>query len=170
MSAAVQVPVMGTETIHNSRVLLAVCVLFSLASWALAGIGAMMTVYMLMQLKAAAGWSALGALQWLFFAYCFFMVGRMFWRLSVKAWNSRVMLDGAGVNFHYSEAGGYKDFSMPWSTIESVAHKRVGNYQTYTVHASDGGYFRFNSYTFMRPKKIATRIAQACGKPIVEEV
>lgn len=169
MSATAQVPVISTETIHNSRGLLAVCFLFSLASWALAGIGAMMTISVLIQLKAGGVWSVLGALQWLVFAYCFFLVGRMFWRLSVKAWNSRVVLDSGGVSFHYAEAGGYKDFSMPWGVIDSVSHKRVGNYQTYTVHGNDGGYFRFNSYTFMRPKKIAKRIAAACGKPIEEE-
>jgi hypothetical protein len=169
VSATAQAPVVGTETIHNSRALLAICVLFSLGSWALAGIGAMMTISVLIQLKAGGVWSVLGALQWLVFAYSFFLVGRMFWRLSVKAWNSRVVLDSAGVNFHYAEAGGYKDFSMPWGAIESVTHKRVGNYQTYTVHGNDGGYFRFTSYTFMRPKKIAKRIAADCGKPIVDE-
>ncbi|MGA8035565.1 MAG: hypothetical protein WA823_15335 [Candidatus Acidiferrales bacterium] len=165
----VPVPVIRTETIHNSRGILAICVLFSLGSWALSSIGAMMTIYMLMQLKVTAIWSVLGALQWLVFAYCFFAVARMFWRLSVKAWNSRVVLDSAGMNFHYAKNGGYADYSMPWGSIESVSHKRVGNCQTYTVNGNEGAYFRFNSYTFMRPKKIATRIAAACGNPIVEE-
>lgn len=169
MSAATHAPVMGTETIHNSRGLLVICVLFALGSWALAGIGAMMTFSVLIQLKAAGLWGALGALEWMVFAYSFFLVGQMFWRLSVKAWNTRVVLDNAGVNFHYAEGGGYKDFSMPWSVLESVSHKRVGNYQTYTVHGNDGGYFRFTSYTFMRPKKIARRISEACGATIVEE-
>jgi hypothetical protein len=169
MSVTAQVPVISTETIQNSRGILAVCALFSVASWALVAIGAMMTISELIQLKSAGVWSVVAALQWLVFAYCFFLVGQMFWRLSVKAWNSRVILHSAGVSFHYPEAGGYKDFSMPWGVIDSVSHKRVGNYQTYTVHGNDGGYFTFNSYTFMRPKKIAKRIADACGKPIVEE-
>ena len=169
MSATLQAPVMRTETIHNAREVLALFILFSVGGWVLAVCGMLLVVHSLMLWKSSWFWSLFGALQWALAAYCLFFVGRFFWKRGVGPWNNRVDLDPQGLDFHYRQDGAVSDFRMLWSSVDHVTHKRVANTDTYKVHGNDGGYFVFTSLTYLRPKRIAVRIAEVCGKPIQED-
>jgi hypothetical protein len=148
MSASVQIQGERPETIHNAREVLAIFILFAMAS---------------------PFWSVLGAAEWGLAAASLFYVGRFFWQRGVPPWNNRVTIDAEALNFHYRQDGAVSDFKMLRSSVGHVTHKRVANTEVYKVHGNDGGYFTFTSLTYLRPKRIADRIAEICGKPIQEE-
>ena len=169
MSASVQLPRAHPETIHNAREVLAIFILFALVSWFLGVCALLLVVSSIMKWKAAPFWSVLGAAQWALASVCLFYVGRFFGQRGALPWNNRVVIDAEALNFHYRQDGTVSDFRMLQSSVDHVTHKRIANTDTYKVHGNDGGYFVFTSLTYIRPGRIATRIAEICGKPVQEE-
>jgi hypothetical protein len=169
MSASVQIQGERPETIHNAREVLAIFILFAMASWFLGICAVLLVMSSLMKWKASPFWSVLGAAEWGLAAASLFYVGRFFWQRGVPPWNNRVTIDAEALNFHYRQDGAVSDFKMLRSSVGHVTHKRVANTEVYKVHGNDGGYFTFTSLTYLRPKRIADRIAEICGKPIQEE-
>jgi hypothetical protein len=169
MSATVQVPAVRGETFHNAREVLVIFILFSVASFALAVCGLLLVVHAITLWKTSWFWSVLGAMQWALASVCLYMVGKFFWKRGVPPWNNRVTIDAEALNFHYRQDGKVNDFRMLRSSVDRVTHKRLANTDVYKVHGNDGGYFTFTSLTYVRPKRIADRIAEICGKPLAEE-
>jgi hypothetical protein len=169
MSATVQVPCEHPETFHNAREVLVIFILFALVSWFLGICALLMVVSSVMKFHASPFWSVLGGAQWALASLCFFYAGRFFGQRGVLPWNNRVVIDAEALNFHYRQDGVVSDFKMPRNSVDHVTHKRIANTDVYKVHGNDGGSFTFTSLTYIRPKRIADRIAEICGKPIAEE-
>jgi hypothetical protein len=173
MSATTQsvsaVPASGAITIRNNRWLLGLEMAFGVVGWFFSACSMLIAIGSLLPFKKISFMSALAAVSWLLCAYCMYVLGVSLWRWGRKAWTNRVVMDASGVHFHYLSAKGVEDFSFPSGEVRSITHKRVGNYQTYTVHGSDGSTFLFTSYTFLRTRHTAQRIAAFCGVPHIQE-
>jgi hypothetical protein len=174
MSASTQavgaVPVAGPITIHNNRALLCLEMFFGVAGWVLSACSVLIAIGSFAPFKRISWGPSIAAGSWLLCAYCMFALGSTLWKWGRRAWKNSVMMDATGVHFQYVSGKGVEKFSFPAGQVVSITHKRVGNYQTYTVHGSDGSTFLFTSYTFLRTKHTARRIAEFCGvQPIQEE-
>ncbi len=165
MSTAVHGAVVRAETIHNNRVLMAVYGVFSVASWFFAACCLLMAISLFFPLRGLGFMRVLNAIEWLGGGYCMAFTGQLLWRLGPKKWNNRVVLDAEGVQFFCKMKDARKDWYARWEHITNVICKSTNGFQLFTVKTVDG-YFEYNSYTFTRPKKIAERIAAACGKQI----
>jgi hypothetical protein len=162
VSAAVHVPVMHAETIHNNRVLMAVYAVLAVAGWAASACFVVTGIYLLIPLHSLGFMRLLGAIEWIGGGYCMIFTGQLLWNLGPKKWHNRVVLDADGVHIFCTMKDARKDWYARWEHITNVICQSGGGYQTFKVKTVDG-YFEYNSYTFTTPKKIALRIAAACG-------
>ena len=91
------------------------------------------------------------------------------WNLAHDMAGYQVYLDGRGVAFSLGTKNKPAELFMPWEHISAVKRKRSGNVQQYWVETTDGSEARFSSYTFFRPRKVATIIAERAGL-VIERV
>lgn len=159
--AAVPVPV--SITIRNNRWLLCLEMGFGVAGWFFSACSVLIAIGSFAPFKSITLGAVVTSASWLLGAYCMYVLGGALWRWGRKAWTNKVVMDASGIHFHFLSAKGVEDFSFPAGHVTSITHKRVGNYQTYTVHGSDGSTFLFTSYTFLRTKHTAQLIAAFCG-------
>ena len=88
------------------------------------------------------------------------------WSLARAMADYQVYLDGRGVNFNLGTKKKPAELFMTWEQISAIKRKRAGNVQQYRVEGTDGSEARFSSYTFFRPKKVASMIAERAGLAI----
>ncbi len=156
-------------TIHNNRALLCVVMALAVGGWFIAVCSALLGIGSFAPYKSISFAAVMAGASWLLCAYAMWAMGTALWRVGRRAWKNSVTMDANGVQFRYVSAKGVEDFSFPAGKVASVSHKRVGSYQTYTVHGSDGSTFLFTSYTFLRTKHTAKQIAAFCGLQEIQE-
>jgi hypothetical protein len=162
-------PISVPIIVRNNRWLLCLELAFGVVGWFFSACSVLIAIGSLLPFKSISFISALAAASWLFCAYCMYVLGVSLWKWGRKAWKNSVVMDATGVHFHYVSGKGVENFSFSSGQIASISHKRVGNYQTYTVHGSDGSTFLFTSYTFLRTKYTARQIAAFCGLREIQE-
>jgi hypothetical protein len=167
VSAAVQAPVVRTEIIHNSRILMAVYVCLAVATWASSVCMVVEGVSLLFPLRTFGFMRGLGVLQWTLGGLCLFFTAGWMWRQGTKKWHYRVELDANGVKFVCKLVDGRGEWYTPWDQITRVTCATKNGVQLFRVQTADpDSYFTYDSFTFTRPKTIAMRVAAACGKPL----
>ena len=80
--------------------------------------------------------------------------------------NNHARLDARGIEFSYGSKRSPRKMFLSWAEITVVYNWRLPQGQAYRVETSADNYAEFSSYTFFRPKKLATLIAKRTGRPI----
>ena len=109
---------------------------------------------------------AAGAL-WLLGAWLMAMSQVFLWRQGHLMSGCSVLLDKRGAYFKLGSTADGKEVFMPWSGIEAVHYKRIGNAQKFTILGSDTSAVTFMSHSFYRPRRVARLIADRAGLPLV---
>ena len=152
--------------LRNSRFLCWVTMSGSLFSAVMGACMALMVISLLFLQGGQIAGRAMSALQWGFGALAMAYMCLRLWSLGRAMLGYQVLLDCRGVTFNLGTKKKPADLFMPWDQLDAIMLKRDINVQRCSVHGSDGSQATFSSYTFFRPKKIASMIAERAGVAI----
>jgi hypothetical protein len=154
--------------LHNSRILIGVTLFGSMVAAFFAVCMFFGMISQLVPLSALSVARGFGALQWAVGALSMGLMCPWLWKLGRTMAGYRVRLDTRGVDFNLGTKKQPSELFLAWEQIAAIKHKRIGNAQQYWVQGTDGSEATFSSYTFFRPKKVASLIAARAGLPIQE--
>jgi hypothetical protein len=126
----------------------------------------LMVISVLSPLSAISFMRVLAAAQWGLGGFMMCYLCKSLWQIGRRMAHKKVKLDERGADFTLGTKKQPIELFMEWSDVASVTQKRVGNIQEFTVTGKDGSFARFNSYSFVRPKKVAHLIAERAGQTI----
>lgn len=123
--------------VRNSRVVLGVSGLFSIASWLMAPCFLILAGTEVFPLNRLSFDRGIGALSGLCAAYFMGALGWQMWTWVRTMGRNQLLLDAGGAHFRLSigERGRTEQVSMPWQEISSVTRSRKGNIVVYAVAA-----------------------------------
>lgn len=108
---------------------------------------------------------------WACGAYLFGNLGLFLYRQASNMMHNHVRLNETGVTFGIVSGKLASEEFFAWEDIRAVTCKRVAHVCACTVQGSRGRVFSFDSYAFLRPKRIA-QIITSCvetERPAVRE-
>jgi hypothetical protein len=149
--------------VHNSRILLGIIYLISMSAAFIAICAVLYAVSLFIPLSGFSFMRGIAAAQWGISGLLFASMCPFLWKMASRMAHPRVRFDGSGVQFKLGTKKTPLELHMAWDQVSSIEQQRIGNAQQFTVKAADGGYVRFNSYTFFRPKRVARLIAERTG-------
>jgi hypothetical protein len=166
-NAALRSPVVFS----NSRLLLGLVALSGIVGMILAvGIG-ILAIKAFFPLHGYTTTRVLSVLFWILGTWFTWRLSRTMWNLSFNMAGNRARFDSQSLDFELGPQNDPRDqqkCSMRWDQITAIRHQRIGNMQSYCVVGKDDTCFKFSSYTFFHPKKLARQISARCGRPIEE--
>lgn len=158
----------GTLTIRNNWFFTGLLFAFDILIWVMIAaciVEAFKRYYPLPALNATVAKNALIGVVWLLISY---LCGRYLWEFAMRLKYNHVVLDGTGARFYLRANGKFGEFSIPWSQIKSITHKRLTNTHSYTILGTDGESYAVTSYVFWRPGYVARQISKRSGVAIEE--
>jgi hypothetical protein len=152
--------------LRNSRFLLGVTFTGGLVAAFFCICMLLMVFSQLFPLSALGVARGFNALQWAAGALGMLYMCLQLWGLGRKMAGYQVRLDSRGADFILGTKKTPSNLFLAWDKIAAIKFQRVGSAQQYFVQGADGSEARFSSYTFFRPKKVATLIAARSGLSI----
>jgi hypothetical protein len=149
--------------LHNSRILCWTTMAGGIVA-AFIGVCMLLMVFSLLFQQGRINFgNVMGALQWGIGALAMLSMCPWLWKMGRAMAGYQVKLDPRGVTFNLGTKKKPSDLFIPWDQISAIKRRRIGNAQQFWVEAKDGSEARFSSYSFFRPKKVASMIAERTG-------
>jgi hypothetical protein len=156
------------ETFRNSRFLLGIMLLVSIAAMIMSPLMLIVALTGFFPLHQLSVNRVVSGFSWLLACLAFARMGWALLQITRAMAHNHARLDQNGVHFSLSAKKQPIEESIAWYQIASIQHRRINNNNSYTIGTADGSSLQFGGFTFYRPKKLACKIAAATGQPISE--
>jgi type VI protein secretion system component VasK len=163
------------ETFRNSRLLIAVVFLASIAGFVVLLCLAVLCLATFFPLHGYTLARVIWAVCYFAAAWFSWNAGTRLWRLAVGKAPNEATLDAEGVHLRVApekhadaRPNRTQEQFVAWDQIAAIRHRRADNNQLYSVVTKDNRALEFDAFTFFRSNKLARRISARAGLPIRE--
>jgi hypothetical protein len=151
---------------RNSRVLCFTMFVLSVLAGFLTGCMAIMVLATIFPLHSLNGSGLMNAFWWAMGSFALLSICVQSWSMGRAMGGYKIALDKNGVTFNIGTKKKPADLFLTWESISAIKRGRTGNARYFQIEANDRSFARFSTYMFMRPGKIARRIAERTGLEI----